>query len=258
MGLASGAVIPVSEDFDDGSLDAALEQNPGGTWGFSDDSDTLDADEEATPTSGRSYIRTIATDYMATDFIAEVTYTTHAGSGPGIAFMGLGAGERQADFFDAPNRAITFENDPGNRQNGEASVVIYDGDEEHKALGGPETIMPEKLTSFGDLNPGNGTHRLRLSKKGDTLTFAIDANFLSDSNTVGDADGGLFDADGSYDISLTDQRLSILDTTNSRLFFGTQDGGNTSFDDFSIAPEPASLALLCLAGLALIGRRRRD
>jgi hypothetical protein len=255
---ASAATIGISEDFDDGILDGSLEQNPAGTWGFSNDSDTADPDDEAIPGSGRSYIRTTDSDYKTAEFIAEVTYTAFNGSGAGIAFLGLGAAERQDDFFDAPSAAIAFENDPGNRQSGEASVVIYDGDEEHQALGAPVTIMPEKLTSFAGLNPGNGTHRLRLSKEGDLLTFEIDAHFAADNNTPGDADGGLFDADGSYSISLTDPRLTLLDTSNSRIFFGTQAGGNTSFDDFSITPEPTSTTLLALAALGLIARRRRE
>lgn len=254
----SAATIGISEDFDDGALDASLEQNPAGTWAFSDDSDTLDPDEEAAPGSGRSYIRTLDSDYNTADFIAEITCTAFNGSGAGIAFFGLGAGEPQDDFFDAPSAAITFENDPGNRQNGEASLVIYDGDEEHQALGAPVTIMPEKLTSFSGIDPGNGTHRLRLSKEGDLLTFEIDAHFAADNNTPGDADGGVFDSDGSYSISLTDPRLALLDDTGSRVFFGTQSGGNTSFDDLSITPEPSSPALLALAALGLIARRRRN
>jgi hypothetical protein len=73
---------------------------------------------------------------------------------------------------------------------------------------------------------GSGTHRVRLTKTGNTLTFAVDANSRA----------GPFVADFSTSKSISAD-LAFLDTSNSRLFFGTQ-GASTTFDDLSIELNP--------------------
>ena len=237
LGSSIHAAAIFSEDFDDGTLDANLEQNSAGSWTSGGDATT----------ASRNYIRTVDTDYNTVDFVTEITVTINAdglgnNDGNGGAFFGLGDGDHQNDFYDAPTNAVVFELFPDSFGHGDFHGIIYDGDETEPASGG------EEFWDIDESQPHNGTHRLRLSKSADVLTFEIDEFY-----------NGTFSVDDSTTISLNatgTNGLEQLDSSNSRIFFGTGHT-TTSFDDFQIIPEPASLALLALGVAGLLGRRPR-
>jgi hypothetical protein len=221
LGSSIHAAMFFSEDFDDGTLDANLEQNNAGSWNISGGDAT---------TGSRNYIRTVDTDYNTVDFVAEITVTINAdglpgNNGNGAAYFGLGDGAHQGDFWDAPTEAVVFELFPDSFDHEEFVGMIYDGDESGNSVYG------ENFWNIAESQPHNGTHRLRLSKSADVLTFEIDEFFT-----------GTFSADDSTTISLNatgSNGLEHLDSSNSRIFFGTG-YTTTSFDDFKISIPPKS------------------
>jgi len=214
----------VFEDFDNAAengLHPALEDRAG-SYTFSSD--------EAENTGGRDFIRTRATNYNEINFKAEVTYTLTETDGQNIPFFGLGDGKPDPTEFSNPAPAFYLEG---------LNLRI----EEDAGEG-----IPDSVVQLFSSPPGTGTHRLRIIKIDDDVTFALDADYA----------GGPFVSDESYTLSLS-TIAPFLDNTNSRIFFGSQSDDNaTVFDDFSLTviPEPTGLAML-LAGLPALMRRRR-
>jgi hypothetical protein len=174
---------------------------------------------------GRNYMRTVATDYDNTSFVAEVTITT-----PDIdnqnAYFGLGSGDANNDFFRTPDRGSP------------AASIMYWGENE---VDTPTfQIVRNNDGQSGDAalpaapGFGNGTHRVRLAydwfqKK---ATFSLDLNYA----------GGPFTAD------VTAPAVSVLSLYTSgtgffsepgRIFFGGDLG--TTFKDFAVTVTGPSL-----------------
>ena len=94
--------------------------------------------------------------------------------------------------------------------------------------------------------PGNGTHRAQIRKTGEVVTLSLDEDYTS----------GPFIADYATSRSINTD-LSFLDSTNSRLFFGTQ-AGNTTFDSVTVTVVPEPSTLVCeFAGLLCFGFHRK-
>jgi|SRR3972149_2856926 len=190
---------------------------------------------------GRTYVRTLQSDFATTSFVAEITFETS--NDDQQVFFGLGAGDTA--LFGTPDWSTQF-----------SSASFW-----------PEVVNDKfvrfrtqnDVNSFGDtLVPGldNGTHRFRMTFDAATkfLTGEIDINYA----------GGPFAADTVMsNFPIATSSLFAADgwpSEPSRVFFGGDDG--TVFRDLAITvvPEPAAglLMLLGVAGLAgrrLLGRR---
>jgi hypothetical protein len=168
-----------------------------------------------------------------------LTYATVDGyGGSGIAFFGLGSGAPDKDFYGEPLHAVYFRHLPGDFGDGNLNASINSA---------PRTV--DELQPIGA--SGSGTHRVRLTKLSDLLTFEFDV----------DSSGGDFTRDYSKSFDLRLPTFSFLNDSNSRLFFGSSQAAGGSFSELSISavPEPASVLGLVglLAGGAFIRRRQR-
>jgi hypothetical protein len=166
--------------------------------------------------ASRSYLRTIRSDYLRQDFVAEVTVTVAGGGGVGIAFFGFGQGNPNCGFFCEPA----------------VSPAVY-ARVSPSDFGGDFGIT----TAFGSITQsvggvavgggGNGTHRLRMtSSTCGALTFEIDKDWT----------GGPFTAD--HQIGPIALLAGSFDATNSRIFMGG--AGNIRFDDIDVSAVPAA------------------
>ena len=233
---SASAAISLTDTFSGPTLNPALEVSAANKYTISGGS--------VSNTNGqkREYIRTVATDFRSTNFTMSLTYTVANGfGGTGIAFIGLGSGAPAPAFYSEPLLAVYFRSMPSD----------FAGAVNPSINSGGSSVS--ELSAIG--TAGSGTHRARLIKIGNTLTFVIDI----------DSSGGDFTSDASTSFDLSELRFSFLNDTNSRLFFGTQAG--TSFSEVTIeatpsasaVPEPANCGIL--GGtllLALVSFRRRS
>jgi hypothetical protein len=186
---------------------------------------------------GRSYQRTIDSDYATTGFVAEITFSVTTDDQQ--VFFGLGTGD--AALFGTPDWSTQF-----------SSASFW-----------PE-LANDKFVRFRTANDANvfadttvaalgpGTHRMR-------MTFTPTNNQLLGEIDL-DYGGGPFVADpvGS-NFPIVVSSLFAADgwpTEPSRIFFGGDDGA--TFRDLSVQviPEPAGLMLAAIALANLAGRRR--
>ncbi|QNN23246.1 FecR domain-containing protein [Planctomycetales bacterium ZRK34] len=197
LGTGDDAIVEHFDDAASRGLNAALEDHAG-VYTFTR--------KIAENTGNRNFIRTRATQFVTMDFIAEVTCTLPANSaGPNIVFFGIGGGVPDPSEWDNPIPALYFEAPP-------MRIEIDSGVDREDSV----------VHQFSE--PGPGRHRLQIRKLGDAVTFAIDENYQ----------GGAFHADQACTLSLS-KAAPFLDSTNSRIFFGSQQASEPStFDDLSI------------------------
>ena len=163
----------------------------------------------------------MATDYNTVDFIAELTYTLSATPRTTIHFFGLGSGDPDSSYFNESNGFYFRIHEPPI-----AGGLVHAS---ARVFGSAGVFLT--VPSLGGISTP-GTHRARLRKTGTLLAFSIDRDYA----------GGLFVADLGpvvIDMSLV---AHDLNTTNSRIYFGTESPDHT-FDDLEIT-------LLC-SGTAL-------
>jgi hypothetical protein len=181
--------------------------------------------------SDRHYVRTVETDYISRDFVAEVSLTI--GRNPAVAaqedvimFFGVSSGfpDPQDGHYREPTPAILMRmHMHSDISSGQIDAGVF--------CPGPFDRIETSLFHF--LAGNGGFHRARITKKGASVTFAFDENF-----------SGTFVADATYTITNVLALTPWLNHTNSRIVFGT---GNTVdvFDDLSIGgplvTEPAVL-----------------
>jgi hypothetical protein len=187
---------------------------------------------------GRSYQRTIDSNYAMNSFVAEITFSVT--SDDQQVFFGLGTGD--AALFGTPDWSTQF-----------SSASFW-----------PE-LANDKIVRFrtaNDMNVfadttvaglGAGTHRLRMTfnSTNNQLLGEIDMNY----------GGGPFAADpvGS-NFPIVVSSLFGADgwpSEPSRIFFGGDDGA--TFRDLSVRviPEPAGMMLAAIAVAGLAGRASR-
>lgn len=217
--LPAGGAVSISENFNGATINSALTAASG--WDFNGSANKTD--------NIRNFVSTVSTDYNTADFTFTIDFTLAGGGGPGIALFGIGSAAPNANWFGTPENAFWTESRPGDFDAGDVQWSIMSG-----AGTGPAE------TTFG--TAGDGSHRFRIQKTGNSITMSIDVG-----------------ANGTYDGSVTQTlaQLPFLNSSNSRLFFGTQ-GGNATFDNLTITvvPEPGTAALTGLALAGLLRRRR--
>jgi hypothetical protein len=176
---------------------------------------------------GRNYLRTNDTDYANRSFVAEITIIT-----PNIdiqdAYVGLGAGFANPDFFRTPDNSSPF------------ASALYWGENEVATPTMETYSLNNGLTeSVGFLDPApglvNGTHRLRMTYDWfqKRATFSFDLNYA----------GGAFAAD------ITAPAVSTVElygadgwpTEPARIYFGGDEG--VTFRDFSVDVTTPNLIL---------------
>ena len=120
--------------------------------------------------SARNYMRTVATDYANTSFVAEVTITSTDIDKQSVYF-GLGSGDANNDFFRTPD----FQSP--------AASIMYWGENE---IATPTVEVVRNNDGQGaDVSEtaapglGNGTYRVRMTYDwfAKTATFALDFNY---------------------------------------------------------------------------------
>jgi hypothetical protein len=139
-----------TEDFSGPTLNSAL-QDTGGTYSLGSGA--------ANTTGNRTYISTVATDFLNSDFSAMLTYTVQDG---GLVFFGVGSGQPDPNFYDEPLDAIYMRSDPASFNSGAVHVSVNNNSSVNEGA------------AFGF--PGDGTSRALITKTGDTITFAVDPN----------------------------------------------------------------------------------
>ncbi|HEY5915214.1 MAG TPA: Calx-beta domain-containing protein [Verrucomicrobiae bacterium] len=171
----------------------------------------------------RHNVRTIDSDYMSRDFVAEVSLSIDQD----ILFFGIGSGVPDCENFCEPFPSILMRM---HGIGGEAMGQIHAGVFPHSAFD------PSVASSFYFISTNGGFHRARITKQGATITFAFDENYR-----------GAFVPDAAYALTNVLALAPWLNNTNSRIFFGA---GNTVdiFDDLvvrglelNVDTEPAPL-----------------
>lgn len=226
--LPAQTATSFSENFAGPTINGAL-QDMAGNYVFNGSA--------ANSTGSRTYIATVATDYLDYDFTAQLTYTVQSGYGGDNMFFGIGSGLPDPNFYDEPLTAVYLRSDPADFNSGAAHITLNDG-----------AGNVAEGSTIG--SPGDGTSRVLITKIGDTVTFAVDPNSSS----------GTFVSAYSESFSVVNN-LSFLNDANGSLFFGAANG--TSFQALSVdvapTPEPTTMALF--AGGSLLGwqmlRRRK-
>ena len=168
----------------------------------------------STGPADRAYLRTTESALHAADFVFEVTVNSPSDPNACI-FVGLGSGAPNPAAANEPQDAIYLRihspdfvgGDGDNR--GRVDVARLTG-------AGPVVLLAQH---FGNLGTRIGSHRVRLSKTGDRLTFALDREHA-----------GAFHADLSWTLESLSQAAPFLNVANARLFFGAG-RITTSFDD---------------------------
>ncbi len=169
--------------------------------------------------AARHYVKTSSTSYNTTDFVSEVTMNVANSSGPNVAFFGFGSGAEDAGFFNEPHTSVYLRLFPSDFGSGATTLSVSNA---------PGNRTDTTISTSP--HPGSGTHRARIAKVGNVITFSVDANYA----------GGAFTADFAASKNLVTD-LPFLNSTNSRLFFGVE-GANTTFDDFDLRP-PVDIAV---------------
>lgn len=208
------------EDFSATTINASLVSPAGFVYG----ANASPSGTAQNTSTFRRYVTTAAANYNTVDFVAEVTFTVNGGLGPGAAFFGFGSALQDASFFNEPHTSIYLRAFPHDFDSGKPSFTV--------------TSVPGLRTdSDQTVALGNGTHRGRIQKTGNVVTLSIDGNSTS----------GSFVADYTFTRDLSAD-LPFLNSTNSRLFFGTE-ADTTSFDNFSITVAlPSNPNLLAYEG----------
>jgi hypothetical protein len=142
----------------------------------------------------RHYIRTVASDFNARDFIYEITFRTDGSSGDTV-WVGMGSGTVQpGGFAHPPLDGVNFQiQDPGH--GGGANVNIHH--------------VPEGVIGKGIGTCPIGPNRTRIVKHGGSLELSVCNSFA-----------GTFVPTLSTTVPDFSAAAPFADTTNSHLFFG--------------------------------------
>ncbi|MBC8288917.1 MAG: hypothetical protein H8E37_01240 [Planctomycetes bacterium] len=165
--------------------------------------------EEGITKIGRHYIRTRSGQFLTRDFVYEVRFTLNTNDG--IAFIGMGQGGR-AGAYKEPGNSVHLRIHSTGRYRGEVGITSAD-DKSRKLIN----------DKFGKLAEP-GTHRVRITKRGNAVTFTLDVD-----------DDGPSDDDMTKSFPDIHKAAPFLHSKNSFLFFG----GDGTFSEVRLGkPEP--------------------
>lgn len=244
LSSAAIAATSFSDDFNDQSLSA--------NWldlssGYTEAADGTLTNTATTSTGDgfsdqKYYVRTVDTDYINSNFIAEITVQTTTNE---IAYFGFGDAAQASAVNEGHGINQRIHGDTIGAGVGQVDLAWT-----------PTTglfVIDTSGASFA--NALNGTHRARLSRNGDMLSAEFDQNY-----------NGVFFADGSATLDLSTITGFDLDASNSSIYFGSSQSG-TKFDDFSVSastipavaavPEPSTYALMTTGLLLLVYANKR-
>ncbi|MCB1126649.1 MAG: HYR domain-containing protein, partial [Verrucomicrobiae bacterium] len=201
------------ERFDGPDWNPAWE-TPGGAYSL--------AGGEVRPNGPRAYIRTAATDYNTLDFQAEILYSMNGGGGAAGLFFGLGEAVGDPGYFNEPLHSV-YALDHAQ------DFALYQGTMIRSLA---SSGAPVNFHAWQDAATiSDGQHALRLIKQGDVLRWQMDHQYAAASGFV-----------PTYSGSITLGEVPFLDTSNSRLFFGT-DASPTRIREFSVVRLGPALSI---------------
>jgi hypothetical protein len=183
---------------------------------------------------GRNFIRTVETDYQTTSFTATVTVDRTARYG---VWFGMGTAERGYFYFpDKPDagKGLGF--------NGTVQLNLQSDWDNAAWLVNDGTSLSEK--GWTPMNSVTGLMQLKMVYDAAAKTAAYSIDYGAD---------GIYEQTlATFDVSSAISAMSGGDRAS--IYFGGGDG--LTFSNFSVVvPEPATMALLALGGLALRKRR---
>ena len=195
--------------FNNTALDSGFELVNGADWvsGIAG-SGNLNAEFVAKKTSsGRNYLRTVASDFINSDFEVTFTYDDSDVNGGGdmLTFLGIGDPSVTEALWSEPDLGIFLRDHSNQNQSADHVASRLAGVSSNTG----NSFIPE------------GKKRVKMVKSGNQITFFIDSG-----------DSGTFPANGQG-FDLTSAGSNFLDDTNSYIFFGS---GSTKvqLDEISI------------------------
>ncbi len=201
---------------------------------------------------GRRYLHTVDNAYFGSAFTATLTFSLPAGAtGASVLFMGLGTGDA-GTFYNQPDQNLAGHSgawvgwDPRDLGGGSGRIeaVSQIDDADMNILGVGES--PFTSTAAYGPDSGQNTAVMTWDPATGTITWTLD---------LGSNGAGVDETVSTIlDPALLDRWNGTTASDPSSIFFGGNNGIVVS--DFSVVPEPASLALLGLGGLTLLRRRR--
>ena len=189
-----------------------------------------------------------STNLSTYGILSSGTSSNYPGAADAIWFATTGDGGSSADWrIYSPSAPASYQNghpfytDPTRNHTG-ATYQVFGG---HEAPAAQLAMFEQQTgtTRFG--TAGFAWHEVVVDKSGDIVTWTMDGTLLATVDTAGMALGGGNILFGHSDINSS----SSSDPNAPALLF-------TLVDNVSVVPEPGSLALIALGGLALVRRRR--
>jgi len=188
----------------------------------------------STGVGGTHYLRTLDADYNDVDFIAEVLFSRNSSDGSGVMFFGMGPGTNLGGYGEADDKMVSLKMSTAN---GSEIAVVSNYRNWSYALGDSYIKNPAPANALATVMFA----RMTWTALTEEVRFEVD-----------EGNDGSFEYDKTLDAS-----VYVGTNTASSIFFG---GRDTSWDNFTVSaviPEPATLGLLLVGGVATVLRRRR-
>ncbi|WP_297814520.1 Ig-like domain-containing protein [uncultured Polaribacter sp.] len=195
--------------FNNTALDSGFELVNGADWvsGISGSGNLNGAFVAKKTSSGRNYLRTVASDFINSDFEVIFTYddSNVASGGDMLTFLGIGDPSVTEGLFPEPDLGI-YLRDHSNQNNSADHIT--------SRLSGVASYTSNSYIP-------EGKKRVKMVKSGNQITFFIDSG-----------NAGTFPINGQG-FDLTSAGSNFLNDTNSYIFFGSG-STNVQLDEISI------------------------
>jgi hypothetical protein len=217
ISVAGQVELPVSpffvERFTGGVLNVHLQDDDGQ---FSLDNGSIRRSGWEGPASAnRHYISTVRSDYDSFNWSCEVTLTAPPSGADDILFIGVGEAVPDPGYFNEPRNSLYLRIHQGSYAFGTSWRVDLAA---HGTDSGASTFT--YFRSIGNLPSGGGSHTVRITKAGRTVTFELRDSSPAILVTVPDATSA----------------APFLNASHSRIFFGNA-SGDYSYSDLRILPD---------------------